>query len=131
MHAGTEKFVASLTQFYGGPSAPLSVDVATSGFNKIAVSPSCEEFDFFQTLVFSDALGRENAQRLTAIMPPPIRTYAFNYHKFFEAYSETYWRANFIQKMSLPAKLWVWPRSPSFRRIWKMIRKWKSGHKND
>ena len=130
LHIGAEKFVASLTQFYDGPSAPLSVDAAINSFNRIALNPTNEELEFFQTLVFSDALSRENSQGLTIITPPKLRTYLFNYHKFVEAYSGTFWRANFIQKMSLPAKLWVWPRSPSFRRIWKAMRKWAFRYKN-
>ena len=123
LHAGIEKFVASLTQFYNGPSMPLSVDMAISGFCRIALSSTGRELEFFQGLFFSDALGRENARKLKIVMPPPMRTYLLNYQKFFELYSETYWRANFIHSMSLPAKLWVWLRSPSFRRIWKAMRR--------
>ena len=129
MHAGAERFVASLTKFYDGPYAPLTIDVATASFNRIALSPSDEELGFFQTLVFSDALGRENAQSLTTITPPKLRTYLLDYHKFFEAYSETFWRAHFVKKMSLAAKLWVWPRSPSFRRIWEAVRRWDTRYK--
>ncbi len=123
LHAGAEKFIASLTQFYDGLLPPITVNAAIGSFDRIALSPSDQELRFFQTLVFSDALGRENSQNLTIATPPDLRTYLFNYHKFFEAYSETFWRANFIQMMSLAAKLWVWPRSPSFRRIWKAMRK--------
>ena len=130
LHIGAEKFVASLTQFYEGPSAPLSVDAAINGFSRIAFSPTNEELKFFQSIVFSDALGRESARSLVAISPPQLREYLLDYHKFVEAYSGTFWRANFIQKMSLPAKLWVWPRSPSFRRIWKAMRKWAFRYKN-
>ena len=129
LHTGAERFVASLTQFYDGPYARLTIDVATSNFNRIAMCPSDEELGFFQTLVFSDALGRENAQSLTIIKPPKLRTYLLDYHKFFESYSETFWRAHFVKKMSLAAKLWVWPHSPSFRRIWKVVRRWNTRHK--
>ena len=130
LHAGAEEFIASLTQFYDGQLPPISVDTAIGSFDRIALSPSDQELGFFQTLVFSDALGRENAQSLKIATPPILRSYLFDYHKFFEAYSETFWRANFIQMMSLPAKLWVWPRSPSFRRIWKAMRKCDHRQKN-
>ena len=42
------------------------------------------ELEFFQDLFFSDALGRENARKLTIVSPPPMRTYLLNYQKFFD-----------------------------------------------
>lgn len=125
LQKGAQDFVGALTDFYKGPTAPLSKTAASSAFAKIAVEPSGGELAFLQSLEFSDALGREKGQALTAIQPPPLRSFLFDYEKFFEAYSETYWRADFIRNMSLPAKLWVWPRSPSFRRIWRMMRRWE------
>lgn len=125
LQQGALDFVHALTDFYDGPTARICKKTATRAFAQIAVEPSKDELDFLQSLVFSDALGREKGQALTAIQPPPLTSYLFDYQNFFEAYSETYWRADFIRKMSLPAKLWVWPRSPSFRRIWRMMRRWK------
>lgn len=129
IHSGAISFVDSMVRFQGKSTVSLSPEDAVSGFAKIALNPTDNELSFLQTLIFSDALGREKGRSLRTIEPPSLRSYIFNYHKFFEAYSETFWRANFIQKMSLIAKFWVWTRSPSFRRIWNIMRIYSCRHK--
>jgi hypothetical protein len=122
LHAGAVAFIDAFAATFDGPTVPLSKEVALQGLAQIIIKPSREALEFLQNLVFSDALGRENGQALTATRPPPLRSFFCNYSRFFEAYSETFWRAHFIREMSLPAKLWVWPRSPSFRRVWRALR---------
>lgn len=116
------RFLHDFSHYHQGPVAQFSKSDALKNFEKMALNPEPQQVEFLKSLVFSDALGKESTQPLTQISPPPLKEYLCDYPKFFEAYSATNWRAHFVQQMSLPAKLWVWPRSPSFRRIWRAMR---------
>lgn len=122
LHAGARDFVTDLTNDGGGPSHPLATEEAIASFLAMALKPTNDQLHYLSRLVFSDALGKEKPSILTDVKPPKLREFIFNYQYFFERYSQTAWRAHFIQQMSLPARIWVTPWSPSFRRIQKAIR---------
>lgn len=122
LQSGALDFVEDMTTFHNGSVAPLPVKSAMQTFTQMAVAPVVDQLAFLSKLAFSDALGKESSAPLVDKAPPPLSTYLFNYPHFFEAYAATCWRARFISQMSLPAKCWVWFRSPSFRRIWRALR---------
>tara|TARA_B110000037_G_scaffold146860_1_gene165844 strand:+ start:56576 stop:59818 length:3243 start_codon:yes stop_codon:yes gene_type:complete len=122
LHNGASAFITDITNLENGPNLKLSTNSAAAPFLSMALNPTREQADYLSQLVFSDALGKERPTILTKVKPPKLREFIFDYQYFFERYSQTAWRAYFIQQMSVAARIWVTPWSPSFRRIRKAIR---------
>ena len=125
LHEGAMQYVKDMDAF-GGSRCELARADALNPYLQMILNPSPKNIHYWSLFTYSDALGEGKA--VMSIIPEKTSTYKIltRYSEFFESYTKSAWRTLFIQEMPKFQQLVVLPLSPSFRRIWKAIRKYRN-----